>query len=162
MGGAALIAYQRYGPALVRKAARMLGNREDAADVVHELFVDLWEKGEKRVDELPYLYRAIGNRCLNILRDSKRRRELLDRAHIWQTRSEGKSFELAQVAQLADKLDDKTMEILICRYVDEMTHEEIASHLRVSRRTVLNRLAKIREALEKLQSDVSPNAAVAR
>src|SRR5687768_13365769 len=34
-------AYRAYGPALVRKAERMLRNREDATDVVHALFVDL-------------------------------------------------------------------------------------------------------------------------
>ena len=34
-------AYRAYGPALVRKAERMLRSREDAVDVVHALFVDL-------------------------------------------------------------------------------------------------------------------------
>ena len=37
--------YRRYGPALLRKATRLLGNRDDALDVVQGLFTDLFERG---------------------------------------------------------------------------------------------------------------------
>ncbi len=50
--------YRRYGPALVRKAQRLLGSDADARDVVQTLFVDLFAAGRSEVD-LPYLYRAV-------------------------------------------------------------------------------------------------------
>jgi RNA polymerase sigma-70 factor (ECF subfamily) len=147
-------AYQRYGPALLRKATRMLGNREDAADVVQGLFADLWAKHDQRIGELPYLYRAVGNRCLNIIRDGRRRQALLDRDYILPSRIDSQPFHLTTLAELAELFDDKTMEILICRYVDEMTQEEIAIHLGQSRRTVGKKLRKIQDALADLQSDL--------
>ena len=61
-------AYRTFGPALIRKAERILRNREDAVDVVHALFVDLLSKPPDAMD-LPYLYRAVTNRCLNVVRD---------------------------------------------------------------------------------------------
>ena len=71
-------AYRAYGPALVRKAERILRSREDAVDVVHALFVDLIPRWNRDVD-LPYLYRAVTNRCLNLLRDRGTRARLLER-----------------------------------------------------------------------------------
>ena len=47
--------YKKYGPALVRKAIRLLRNEEDAQDIVQQLFTDLWSKKNINVD-LPYLY----------------------------------------------------------------------------------------------------------
>jgi DNA-directed RNA polymerase specialized sigma24 family protein len=60
-------AYRVFGPALVRKAERLLRSREDAVDVVHALFADLIPSWTPDVD-LPYLYRAVTNRCLNLVR----------------------------------------------------------------------------------------------
>lgn len=37
--------YQRYGPALLRKAERLLQSRDDALDVVQGLFTDLLADG---------------------------------------------------------------------------------------------------------------------
>ena len=70
-------AYRRYGQALVRKATRMLGNPEDARDIVQNLFADLHQRAEPVLD-LPYLYRAVTNRCLTFLRDEKNRARLLE------------------------------------------------------------------------------------
>jgi RNA polymerase sigma-70 factor (ECF subfamily) len=64
--------YQRYGPALLRKAARLLGNEADAQDVVQGLFVEMLRRRDMDRD-LPYLYRSVTNRCLNFLRDSGNR-----------------------------------------------------------------------------------------
>ena len=68
-------AYLRYGPALVRKAERMLLSRADAQDVVQALFLDLLQEPDPRT-ELPFLYRAATDRCLNYLRDAKNRARL--------------------------------------------------------------------------------------
>jgi DNA-directed RNA polymerase specialized sigma24 family protein len=54
-------AYERYGPALLRKAERILQNPDDASDIVHALFVDVMQKRDPNLD-IKYLYRAVGNR----------------------------------------------------------------------------------------------------
>ncbi len=149
--------YRRYGPALLRKCERMLGNRPDAEDIVQGIFVDLYRKGKTDVD-LPYLYRAATSRCLNRIRDSKRRRELLaQHGEVLIAAGPGvpeaRAISVDLLAQLVGKLDQRSAEILVYRYMDQMTGDEIASLLGVSRRAVTKRLTKIRAALEAIAAN---------
>lgn len=142
-------AYRAYGPALVRKAERILRSREDATDVVHALFVDLIPKWNRDVD-LPYLYRAITNRCLNVVRDRGTRARLLEReqavaAPVGRVRLEDQVVGVGLIAALAERLDEGHLQVLVCRFVDDMTQEEIAEHLKLSRKTIGKRLDRIRE-----------------
>ncbi len=142
-------AYRAYGPALVRKAERILRSREDATDVMHALFVDLIPKWTRDVD-LPYLYRAITNRCLNVVRDRGTRARLLEReqtaaAPVGRVRLEDQVVGVGLIAALAERLDEGHLQVLVCRFVDDMTQEEIAEHLRLSRKTIGKRLDRIRE-----------------
>ena len=151
--------YEKYGPALLRKAERILRNPDDASDIVQTLFVDLASRGrEGRATDLPYLYRAVTNRCLNLIRDSKRRAELLAREAEPKTvprRADARALSVDLLAKLTRRLNAKAMEVLVCRYVDDMTQEEIATHLGTSRRTVGKRLAAVRQALEELAGSAS-------
>lgn len=142
-------AYRAYGPALVRKAERILRSREDATDVVHALFVDLIPKWNRDVD-LPYLYRAITNRCLNVVRDRSTRARLLEReqaaaAPVGRVRLEEQVVGVGLIAALAERLDEGHLQVLVCRFVDDMTQEEIATHLDLSRKTIGKRLDRIRD-----------------
>lgn len=141
------VAYQRYGSALVRKAERILRNREDAVDVVQTLFTELIARREDAVD-LPYLYRAVTNRALNVVRDTRSRTRLLEREQgallpaarlADSTRVVGVDL----LARLCDRLDTAHREVLVARYLDEMTQDEIASLYGVSRKTVGKRLARV-------------------
>ena len=153
--------YRRYGPALVRKAARMLGNREDARDAVQGLFVDLLDRslpvelrGDAPEGALPYLYRALTNRCLNQLRDARTRARLLEREERLlapsRTRCEDVVVSLDLLTKLCARLDAKVAEVLVYRYVDDLTQEGIAVMCGTSRKTVGARLAKIEEAARAL------------
>ena len=146
--------YQRYGPALVRKAARLLGNEADAQDVVQGLLVEMIRKGGGARD-LPYLYRAINNRCLNFLRDSSNRERLLQKQEAAlrgpvRTRCDDVVLGVDLVCKLIDRLDEKCGEVLIYRYFDDLTQDEIAELSGTSRKTVGARLARIREAVKEL------------
>ena len=150
-------AYRTYGPALVRKAQRILRSREDAIDLVHALFVDLIPRWSEDVD-LPYLYRAITNRCLNAIRDRNTRARLLERepvvaAPVGRVTLEDEVVGLRLLAQLADRLDESHLEVLVCRFVDDMTQEEIAEHLKLSRKTIGKRLDHIRDEVLALRGD---------
>lgn len=133
----------------MRKAERILRSREDATDVVHALFVDLIPKWNRDVD-LPYLYRAITNRCLNVVRDRGTRARLLEReqavaAPVGRVRLEDQVVGVGLIAALAERLDEGHLQVLVCRFVDDMTQEEIADHLKLSRKTIGKRLDRIRE-----------------
>ena len=147
-------AYERHGRALLRKAERMLQSKADAQDVVHALFVDLLQRGETNPD-LPLLYRAVTNRCLSFLRDEKNRARLLSehddalRGPV-RTREGDRIIDMDLLLKLTASLDESTLEVLACRFFDDMTQEEAASFLGVSRKTIQNKLDRIREEVERL------------
>jgi len=148
-------AYRAYGPALVRKAERILRSREDATDIVHALFVDLIPKWNRDVD-LPYLYRAVTNRCLNVVRDRGTRARLLERepaaaAPVGRVQLEDQIVGVGLIAALADRLDHGHLEVLVARFVDDMTQDEIAAQLGLSRKTIGKRLDRIRDTVIELR-----------
>ena len=133
----------------------MLRSREDAIDVVHALFADLIPTWTSDVD-LPYLYRAVTNRCINLVRDRGTRARLLERdrtaaAPLGRVRLDEEVVGLGLMAALADRLDDTHLQVLVCRFVDDMTQDEIAAHLGVSRKTIGKRLDRIRDAVTALR-----------
>jgi RNA polymerase sigma-70 factor, ECF subfamily len=149
-------AYRRYGPALLRKAQRLLQNEGDAEDVVHALFLELLERPAQVLD-LPYLYRAVTNRCLTLLRDRNTRARLLA-AHQPElrgpirTRCEERVIHFDLLAKLVDELDHAHVEALVYRFFDDCTLEEIAELTGVSRKTVGHRLARVQAAVAALSS----------
>ncbi len=147
-------AYERYGRALLRKAERIVGNREDARDILQALFVDLYQRSDAPMD-LPYLYRAVTNRCLTFLRDETNRGRLLERhdaalAPARRTACDDQVIGLDLLLKLVRELDPAESEVLAYRFVDDMTQDEIAALLGLSRKTVGKRLDRIREAVRKL------------
>jgi RNA polymerase sigma-70 factor (ECF subfamily) len=149
-----LEAYRLYGPALLRKAERVLANSDDASDVVQTLFAELIGRGGERF-ELPLLYRAVTNRCLNMIRDRKNRERLLAREEpalrgMARVRCDDAVVGLDLLCKLSARLDARHMEVLVCRYVDDMGVEEIAQLVGQSRKTVGKRLARIRDEVAAL------------
>ena len=141
----------------MRKAERILKSREDAIDLVHALFADLIPRWSNDVD-LPYLYRAITNRCLNAIRDRNTRARLLEHsqtaaAPVGRVKLEDEVVGLQLLASLTERLDESHLEVLVARYFDDMTQEEIADHLGVSRKTVGKRLDRIRDEVIALREE---------
>ncbi|MFO0695367.1 MAG: RNA polymerase sigma factor [Polyangiales bacterium] len=146
--------YQRYGPALLRKAERLLQSRDDALDVVQGLFTDLLADGGEE-PEFPYLYRAVTNRCLGLLRDEKNRRRLLERQAPALRGPVRTTFDdvvvgLDVLARLLDRVDEPTSELLVMHFWDDMSQGEIAELTGVSRKTIVRRMARLREELDRI------------
>jgi RNA polymerase sigma-70 factor (ECF subfamily) len=144
--------YRRYGPALLRRCERILRDRDDAQDVVHNVFVDVLVKGRAGVG-LGYLYRAATTRSLNVLRDRKRRDALLERHGLQLLVPRGERLEervisMERVLALLGELDGVGGELFLYRYVDQMTQEEIAEVTGISRKTIGKRLAGLEARLE--------------
>jgi RNA polymerase sigma-70 factor (ECF subfamily) len=145
-------AYLRHGAALLRKARRMLGSEADAEDVVQSVFVELYQRGRVGGLDLPYLYRAVTTRCLNQVRDRGNRARLLARQEPAlrgpvRTRCDDEVIGVDLMCKLVDGLDAACAEVLVYRYFDDLTLDEIAELQAVSRKTVSARLARIREAV---------------
>ena len=145
--------YQRHGRALLRKAERILQSKADAQDMVHALFVDLLQKGLE--PDLPYLYRAVTNRCLGFMRDESNRTRLLE-AHDDALRGPVRTpcdehvIGMDMLVKLAAAVDERTLEIVFYRYFDDMTQEEVATMLGISRKTVGKKLDDVRAVVASL------------
>lgn len=153
--------YSRYGPALLRKAERILRNRDDALDVVHGLFTDLLAS-DGADPEFPYLYRAVTHRCLGKLRDEKNRRRLLDREATTVRGPVRTSFDevvigLDVLAQLVDRLDEASCELVVMHYWDDLSQGEIAELTGVSRKTIVRRMADVRDEIARIVGTEVPS-----
>ena len=73
--------YASFYDPLILFATQLLGDAEEAADVVQECFVDFW--ANRRFNSLRgslenYLYSAVKHGCLNYLRNTRRREDKHD------------------------------------------------------------------------------------
>ncbi len=146
--------YTRTAPALLRKCERLLGNRADAEDIVQQLFVDLIRRGRTDVD-LPYLYRAATSRCLNRIRDHRRRVALVERhgeGLLWREppRVDEWLLSVELIGRLVDRLDERGAEVFALHFVDGIDQGEVAAMIGTSRRTVVKHVARIRSLAREL------------
>src|ERR1019366_6867807 len=85
---------------------------------------DLHQKLDAPLD-LPYLYRAVTNRCLTLLRDEANRARLLERrdqglAPAARTRCDDTVIGRDLLVKLVRELDEPEGEVLMYRYLDDM------------------------------------------
>jgi RNA polymerase sigma factor (sigma-70 family) len=151
--------YRRHAAAAFRRAQRLLGSSADADEVVHDVFVALFERPEQQRQALgmsAYLYAAVTHACLNLIRN-RRTRERLTEQHerALPTHDAGLGPELSTSARFVlAKLPEQLAEVAVYYYVDELSHGEIAEILGCSRRHVgdlVARLSRWAEEQELLQ-----------
>lgn len=132
----------------------MLGNPQDAEDVVQTMFIDLITKRRTEVS-MSYLYRAATTRCINRIRNRRRRRDLLERHGtatilIRDGDLAERVISLDLLTRLLDRLEGPHADVFVYLFLDHMTQAEVAGLMGTSRKTVGHRLGRIREVLEAL------------
>lgn len=132
--------YDRYGDQVFRRARTLLRDPERARDATQEVFLRaVQDPGRVGSHPLPWLFRVTKNLCLNNLRDH-RRRELLLASQGAQIGGDGRTDARVVVNQLLARVPADLQEIAVHYYLDDLSHEEIAAIVGVSRRTIGNRL----------------------
>ena len=146
--------YLEHGAALFRLAYRLVGAREDAEDVVHDMFVglpDALRRYEERGSFPAWLKRVTARVALMRLRSGKRRREVtLDDAA---ERSEPTMTSERDGLQAAvNTLPDHLRAVLILKEIEGYSHAEVGELLGISAgasRVRLNRaMRRLRKTLE--------------
>ena len=147
--------YRQYAPVVFRRALRFYAETE-AEEVVHEVFLKVIENQDSfRGDSSPitWLYRVTTNHCLNRLRNSRRRQELLNEQapliRAFQHQPEAQEARVFQ-RQLWQHVDPALLEVGVYHYVDGLTLAESARCLECSPRTVVNRLGQLRDQIQSL------------
>ncbi len=138
--------YRQHGPALLAYGTSLLGDFAAAEDVLHQIFLKLLTM--KALPEGPrlYLFKAVRNRCLNVMR-GRQRLTSLDQE--WLIKPAGMMEAGLEVEKAIAELPPEQREVLVMRIWGEMTLAEIAAVLEIPANTVASRY---RYALEKLRT----------
>jgi RNA polymerase sigma-70 factor (sigma-E family) len=147
--------YQAHAVGLIRLAIVMLGDRGAAEDVVQDAFLGLYRHWDRLADPgnaLTYVRSAVLNRCRNALRQ-RGQRDRHDRQDPGPTASESAEAvaligeEHQQVLAAIRALPDRQREALVLRFYLDLSEEEIARSMGVSRGTVKSATSRAVAAL---------------
>lgn len=134
-------------------AMRIVGDADDAEDLVENTFVKAWQAiqdGRKLDNFRSYMYLLVRNECIDFLRKKK---NLADVSEIPDVEEEtiDTSERDARIWRAMDELPEKCREIFLMSKRDGMSNEDIAEELDISIKTVKNQMTKaytrLRESL---------------
>ena len=138
---------------------KILGDEEDAREVVQKVFLALWEKREEMdlsTSLKSYLFTSVHNRSLNVIRDRKKfsDEEVPEVVGEWDVSAQIESMELEKkIGEAISGLPEKCREIFELNRFEGLKYGEIADHLGISVKTVENQMSKalkvLREQLSK-------------
>ena len=138
--------YRDLGPVVYGRCRRLLGDPKEARDATQEVFVQVIRHAGKLDGArgyLPWLYRVATNHCLKRLRKRSREEPRAPEDLPQHSRTTVHGDDTAQqnlVRTLLGRVDERTGEIAICSHIFEMTQQEIAEAMGLSRRTVGKKL----------------------
>jgi RNA polymerase sigma-70 factor, ECF subfamily len=143
--------YRTYGPMVLRRCRYILKDEELAVDAMQETFVRILKGRDRLKGHAPssLLYTTATNVCLNMIRDSKRKKEYFLHDDI-QVPEHGESWEKRLLTghfldRLFEQEADSTRTMAYLHYVDGFTLEETARQTGLSVSGVRKRLGKLRE-----------------
>lgn len=153
--------FRSFFPSLVLFAQKYVPDQDTAKEIVHNVFINLWEK-RQQVDTSStlksYLFTSVHNRCLNYIRDQKK----FDKDETIFQRLDSSDFtdgvdrleeqELEQrIYDALQALPEKCREIFMLNRFEGLKYGEIAEKLGISVKTVETQMSKALKILrEKL------------
>lgn len=154
--------YNRYGESLAGFAGAKLYHLEDAHDILHDMFVKLWEDRHTLVISVnlkSYLFSAIRYRIIDKIRRNVTREDYASTLHALNTDDnygidkeiEAKELQEA-IEKSLDNLPFRTKQIFHLSRNEHHTVLEIAKMLNLSEQTVKNQLTT---ALKHLRQSIS-------
>jgi RNA polymerase sigma-70 factor (ECF subfamily) len=146
-------AYRRHGHSVLRRARRILGDEQEAREVLQEIFTSLLDRPAQfqgRSSLLTWLYSATTHLALNRLRNARNQARLRD-LYLGPGRGAamGAAAPIAEdrmvVLQLLSRVPSELAEVAVYYYFDELSHAEIAELLGCSRRHVGDLIVRFQE-----------------
>lgn len=138
--------YNRYKWLLHTHAYKWMQDREEAKDIIHELFAALWTKREQLSfpDNLSaYLYTAVRNRIFNVISHQKVASQYLSSLQSFIDEEQAAADHLVrekQMTLLIEKeiaaLPAKMRAVFELSRKEQLSHKEIAEQLTISEQTV--------------------------
>jgi RNA polymerase sigma-70 factor (ECF subfamily) len=153
--------FRSFFPSLVLFAQKYLPDQDTAKEIVHNVFINLWEKRQQVDTGSPlksYLFTSVHNRCLNYIRDQKKFDkdetlfQRLDSAEFSDGVDRLEEQELEQrIYDALQALPEKCREVFMLNRFEGLKYAEIAEKLSISVKTVETQMSKALKILrEKL------------
>lgn len=141
---------ESYQAQAVGHAVAILGNRDDALDAVQEAFIDAFQ-ALGRFDTTrrfyPWFYVLVRNRCYKIAARKKETDDIEETEILEPQTGLSREEKIAlERALLAVSREDR--ELIMLKYLDGLSYDEIAEHLEIPRGTVMSRLYYARKQLQ--------------
>ena len=147
---------------LCNYALRIMNDRDEAEEMVQEVFVKIWDKREKLEIKLSlksYLYKAVYHTCLNRLKQMKKSKTGLP-DYLPQDLSEQGNMMMQEleknIGRAIEKLPEQCRIIFKLSRFEELKYAEIAEHLNLSVKTVENQMGKALRVLRNELKDYLP------
>jgi len=147
---------RRYGPMVLRRCRRLLGDEQEALDACQDVFVRIVQRRARLDARYPssLLYRIATNVCLNRLRDRRRAPVTRDEAVLYEIARAGEPGAASDARLLLERLfgrhPESSRTIAVLHYVDGLTLEEVAEEIGMSVSGVRKRLRGLRASLTEL------------
>ncbi|GAC1416516.1 MAG: RNA polymerase sigma-70 factor [Flavisolibacter sp.] len=145
-------AFQTHYIALCNYAYTFLKQREEAEDLVQDVFVKIWEKHQEVIDTTKfrfYLFAAVRNNCLTFLKNAKKNSvvALVDNLSLedpngFYVDPPSKTDFKAILSKGMDDLPPKCKEVFLLSRISHKSYREIADLLNISVKTVENQISK--------------------
>jgi len=160
--------YRRHWERLALQVLKIIRSREDARDIVQEVFVSIWKRRmeiELRGPLIGYLLRSVRNVAIRHIEKN------ITRNHYLETLSDSLAVDAASpetyfeykelkhtVDQAVANLPSKMQEVYLLSRKEKMTYKEIANRLGIAENTVRKQLSN---ALKSLRACVGESTMLA-
>jgi RNA polymerase sigma-70 factor (ECF subfamily) len=155
--------FKKYNKKVYYFALSYLKNKEEAEDIVQEVFMNLWRYRDQ-INEYyvfsKYLFKITYNSTCKKFRkqaSDKKQMEEVMRNFIFEDNSTNLDIEYNNLLEIAnsliEKLPSRQRNIFLLSINEQLTNEQIAQQLNISKKTVGNYLAKAKTSLKKSLSD---------
>jgi RNA polymerase sigma-70 factor (family 1) len=157
------VLYKKYYQQLFSVAYRYVGQTEIAEEIVHDVFITIWNKADQlniQHSMKSYLFKSVVNSSLNFIKKAKLNAE---KQQLYRTVVSNETVDEADTAaeeallkaleQALELLPAKCRQVMYLSRFGKMKQQEIAVQMDISIKTVKNHLTygfqKLREHLEK-------------
>lgn len=156
--------FRSYFTPLCSFAQKFVNDADEAKDIVHLVFINLWNKRQEidiNTSLKSYLFQGVHNRSLNYIRDHKKLVQFdtpqneAELANYLESRDHLESSEAEQrINKALDELPDKMREIFMMNRFDGFKYREIADKLDISIKTVETQMSRALKILRDKLSDM--------
>ena len=155
--------FDYYYSGLCVYAKQYTGDLSTAEEVVQDVFVRFWEKRQSIGIENSvrvYLFKAVYNQCMNLLKHKKVERNYLEQNRTELYEEQWGLFNESELRQILDqaisKLPDRCREIFELSRFENLKNKEIAKKLGITEKTVENQITKALKILRNELKDFLP------